>query len=179
MGKHWARWARRQGIGCYRIYDCDMPEVPWTIDRYEDRLYILEHDRPHGRTPLEHRQWFEGLVEVVGQVLDVPAERLHAHPCDPHAVGLKREGTKQNERFVVDEGGCRVEVDLGRRDDTGLAPDLRTLRQHLAAEGAGKRFLNLFGRSGAATVFAAAGGGNARLTVTVEPGTGFAPLGRL
>ena len=179
MGKHWARWARRQGIGCYRIYDCDMSEVPWTIDRYEDRLYIVEHDRPHGRTPLEHRQWFDGLVDVVSQVLDVPAERVHAHSCDPHSASPRREGAhaKQHERFVVHEGGCRVEVDLGRRDDTGLAPDLRTLRQHLAAEAAGKRFLNFFGRSGAATVFAgvgAAGTAKARMTVTVEPSTGFA-----
>lgn len=190
MGKHWARWARRQGITCYRIYDCDLPEVPWTIDRYEDRLYIIEHDRPHGRTPLEHRQWFDGLVEVVSQTLDVPAENLYAHLCDPQSAASPRhEGAqaKQNERFVVHEGGCPLEVDLGRRDDTGLAPDLRTLRQHLAAEASGKRFLNLFGRSGVATIFAARGLGDAktadavdrktdgaRLTVTVEPSVGFA-----
>jgi 23S rRNA (guanine2445-N2)-methyltransferase / 23S rRNA (guanine2069-N7)-methyltransferase len=183
MGKHWARWARRQGIGCYRVYDCDLPEVPWTIDRYEDRLYIIEHDRPHGRTPLEHRGWFDGLVEVVGQALDVPAERRHADACESSSGGAVRsEGTraKHDERFVAHEAGCRIEVDLGRRDDTGLTPDLRTLRQHLAAEAAGKRFLNLFGRSGAATVFAARGlgaaegSGKARLTVTVEPSTGLA-----
>ncbi|HEY1785219.1 MAG TPA: bifunctional 23S rRNA (guanine(2069)-N(7))-methyltransferase RlmK/23S rRNA (guanine(2445)-N(2))-methyltransferase RlmL [Pirellulales bacterium] len=196
MGKHWDRWARRQGIGCYRIYDCDLPEVPWTIDRYEDRLYIIEHDRPHGRSPLEHRGWFDELVEVVGQALDVPAERRYAHLCDPQSTGRNRESgqTRDNERFVAAEEGCRVEVDLGRRDDTGLAPDLRTLRQHLAVEAAGRRFLNLFGRSGAATVFAARGlgvarganpeegarngMGKARLTVTVEPSTGLARWAR-
>ena len=178
-GQTLGSWARRQGIGCYRIYDCDLPEVPWTIDRFEDRLYIVEHDRPHGRTPLEHRQWFDALVEIVSQVLDVPAERLHAHPHDPNAASPTAESghAKQSERFVVHERGCRVEVDLGRRDDIGLAPDLRTLRQHLAAEAADKRFLNLFGRSGTATIFAGVGANaaaKARMTVTVEPSTGFA-----
>ncbi|MDX9768254.1 MAG: oxidoreductase, partial [Ectothiorhodospiraceae bacterium] len=23
--KHWRKWARRQGIGCFRVYDRDIP----------------------------------------------------------------------------------------------------------------------------------------------------------
>ena len=71
MGKHWARWARRQEITCYRVYDCDLPEVPWTIDRYDDRLHIVEHESPHGRSPLEHGEWFEQLVAIVAEALAV------------------------------------------------------------------------------------------------------------
>ncbi|HTU23876.1 MAG TPA: bifunctional 23S rRNA (guanine(2069)-N(7))-methyltransferase RlmK/23S rRNA (guanine(2445)-N(2))-methyltransferase RlmL [Pirellulales bacterium] len=175
MAKHWDRWARRQGIGCYRVYDCDLPEVPWTIDRYEDRLHVVEHESPHGRSSLEHREWFDALAEVVGQVLEVPPERRHAHRSDRiPAGGTKQHGAaKRNERFVVSERDCRIEVDLGRRDDTGLAPDLRTLRAHLAGEAAGKRFLNLFGHGGAATVAAAMSSDRTGVTVTLEVSGGF------
>jgi 23S rRNA (guanine2445-N2)-methyltransferase / 23S rRNA (guanine2069-N7)-methyltransferase len=174
MGKHWARWARRQEISCYRIYDCDLPEVPWTIDRYEDRLQIVEHESPHGRSQLEHRQWFDGLLAIVGEALDTPLERIHAHPHELEPTPRDGARSKRTERFNVAEAGCKVEVDLGRRDDTGLAPDLRTLRDHLATEATGKRFLNLFGRSGVATVRVGTPPGNARMTVTVEPGSGLA-----
>jgi 23S rRNA (cytosine1962-C5)-methyltransferase len=29
--RHWSRWARRQGIQCYRIYDRDVPQFPLVI----------------------------------------------------------------------------------------------------------------------------------------------------
>jgi 23S rRNA G2069 N7-methylase RlmK/C1962 C5-methylase RlmI len=177
MGKHWARWARRQEISCYRLYDGDLPEVPWTIDRYQDRLHIVEHESPHGRSPLEHREWFEALLGVVGEVLGVTAENIHAHP-DEKATGpaAYKERTKavRADRFVVTESGHRVEVDLGRRDDTGLVPEMRTLRERMAAESPGLRFLNLFGRSGGASLFAGAEPGNARSTITLVPSGGFA-----
>jgi hypothetical protein len=35
--RHLGRWARREGIGCWRVYDRDIPELPVTIDTYEGR----------------------------------------------------------------------------------------------------------------------------------------------
>ncbi len=105
MGKHWARWARRQEISCYRIYDCDLPEVPWTIDRYEDRLQIVEHESPHGRSPLEHRQWFDGLLAIVGEALDTPleAKNIHAHPDDESIGAIQaREGAQAGQTAPSD-----------------------------------------------------------------------------
>src|SRR5690606_35869890 len=44
MAKHWGKWARRQGVACYRIYDRDIPDVPLTVDRYEHMIYCAEFD---------------------------------------------------------------------------------------------------------------------------------------
>ena len=58
----------------------------------------------------------------------------------------------------------------------GLPLDERELRKSIAAESAGKHFLNLFGRGGAASVFAAAGGATA--SVTIETSAGLAAWSR-
>ncbi len=165
MGRHWSRWARRQGISCYRVYDREIPEVPLSIDRYEDQLYIVEHSRPHGRTPIEQQIWFDVLVKAAGQELGVPAERIHAHRREPSA----RPPRVRDEQQVC-EAGHRLSVSLSNRTDVGLPLDERELRTLIAAAAPGKRFLNLFGRGGAASLFAAAGGALGSLTIESSPG---------
>ncbi len=38
--RHLAKWARREGIEAFRLYDRDMPEFPMAIDRYRDWLHV-------------------------------------------------------------------------------------------------------------------------------------------
>ena len=171
MGKHWSRSARRQGITCYRVYDREIPEVPLSIDRYEEQLYIVEHSRPHGRTPIEQRIWFDQLVQAAGEELGVPVDRIHAHRREPSARPARTRDQQQ-----VGEAGHRLSVCLSNRTDVGLPLDERELRTWIAAESAGKRFLNLFGRGGAASVFAAAG--RATGSVTIEASSGLAAWSR-
>ena len=68
--------------------------------------------------------------------------------------------------MTVHEGGHQFEVNLSDYLDTGLFLDHRITRGMVQKEAAGKRFLNLFGYTGAFTVYAAAGG--AAETTTVD-----------
>ena len=165
--RHLRRWPARRGITCYRLYDRDVPEVPLAVDRYEDCLHIAEYDRPHDRTPAEHADWLDLMVRTAGQVMDV----------DPSRIFLKRRarqrGSQQYERyadskrvFSVSEGGLKFQVNLSDYLDTGLFLDHRITRSMVGEAARGKRFLNLFGYTGAFTVYAAAGG--AQSTVTVD-----------
>jgi 23S rRNA (guanine2445-N2)-methyltransferase / 23S rRNA (guanine2069-N7)-methyltransferase len=70
------------------------------------------------------------------------------------------------EFFVVAEGEARLRVNLQDYLDTGLFLDHRPLRLRIAREAKGRRFLNLFSYTGAATVQAAVGG--ARQTTSVD-----------
>ena len=36
--RHLGRWAKRAGVGCWRVYDRDIPDVPVTIDDYQNLL---------------------------------------------------------------------------------------------------------------------------------------------
>src|SRR5690606_11383750 len=67
---------------------------------------------------------------------------------------------------VVREGRAHLLVNLNDYLDTGLFLDHRPMRLRLAQESAGKRVLNLFAYTGAASVHALVGG--ARRVVTVD-----------
>ncbi len=159
MARHWKKWARRQGITCFRLYDRDIPEVPLAIDWYEGHLQIAEYVRPHDRTEIEHQVWLQRMVETAAEALEV----------DPKSIALKhrrrQSGPAQYERaaddgrrVIVSEGGHRFEVNLSDYLDTGLFLDHRLTRAMIEKEAQGKRFLNLFAYTGAFTVYAAAGG---------------------
>ena len=70
------------------------------------------------------------------------------------------------EFYQVEEGGCRLLVNLRDYLDTGLFLDHRPLRMRIQREAAGKRFLNLYAYTGAATVHALRGG--AATTTSVD-----------
>jgi 23S rRNA (guanine2445-N2)-methyltransferase / 23S rRNA (guanine2069-N7)-methyltransferase len=167
MSKHWKKWARRQGITCFRLYDRDLPEVPLALDWYEGHLHVAEYVRPHDRTDIEHQIWLTKMIEAAAAALEV----------DPQLVAVKRRGrqrgpaqyerqSEEGRRTIVHEGGHQFEVNLSDYLDTGLFLDHRITRGMVEKDAAGKRFLNLFGYTGAFTVYAAAGG--AAETTTVD-----------
>jgi 23S rRNA G2069 N7-methylase RlmK/C1962 C5-methylase RlmI len=162
--RHLAKWARREGVSCYRLYDRDIPEVPLVIDRYEDDLVVAVRA---GHEDEEDPTWVDAMLGAAGEALAVPAERIHAR------LRLRQRGTAQYERRgdagarrTVREGGLAFHVNLDDYLDTGLFLDHRWARARVRAEAAGKRVLNLFCYTGAFTVYAAAGG--AVQTVSVD-----------
>ncbi|MCP4041942.1 MAG: bifunctional 23S rRNA (guanine(2069)-N(7))-methyltransferase RlmK/23S rRNA (guanine(2445)-N(2))-methyltransferase RlmL, partial [Gammaproteobacteria bacterium] len=47
--KHTGRWARRNGISCYRLYDSDLPEYPMAVDVYSGTktwVHVQEYAAP-------------------------------------------------------------------------------------------------------------------------------------
>jgi 23S rRNA (guanine2445-N2)-methyltransferase / 23S rRNA (guanine2069-N7)-methyltransferase len=69
---------------------------------------------------------------------------------------------------LVNEGGLKFRVNFDDYLDTGLFLDHRVTRARLRDAARGKRFLNLFGYTGTATVYAAAGGAIASTTVDMS-----------
>lgn len=160
-------WAKRESVSCFRLYDRDIPEVPLAVDWYEGRLHVAEYARPGTPEGEAHAPWLEALVAGAAEALGVTED----------AVFLKRRERQRGEaqyerfaaqgaRFEVGEGGHRFVVNLSDYLDTGLFLDHRPLRRRVQEEVAGRRFLNLFGYTGAFSVYAAAGG--ARSTATVD-----------
>ena len=159
-GKHWKKWARRQGITCFRLYDRDLPEVPLALDWYEGHLHVAEYVRPHDRTDIEHQIWLTRMIEAAAAALEVDPRATSRSSGVGGSVG--RPNTSGNRKkaggSIVHEGGHQFEVNLTDYLDTGLFLDHRITRGMVESEAAGKRFLNLFGYTGAFTVYAAAGG---------------------
>ncbi len=189
MAKHRAKWAKRSGISCYRIYDADLADFALSVDLYEGAqedtnikwAYVCEYKAPAKVDQNLAQVRAISALGVIQQVLDIPStniffkQRVRSKGGSQYALA-KSGDTKEvqnlskkpskHKRNVVAEGGHFFEVDFSSRLDTGIFLDGRLIRQLIEEKSRGKSFLNLFAYTGSATVYAASGG--ARTTCTVD-----------
>ena len=165
--KHLSKWARRQGIEAFRVYDRDIPEIPLVIDWYAGWLHAAEYERPHERTDIEHDVWLDKMIEAAALELGVPPMQTFLKMRRRQRDGGQYEKVDQRQAVLaVKEGDLSFEVNLSDYLDTGLFLDHRQTRAMVRGEAAGKRMLNLFCYTGSFSVYAAAGG--AKETVSVD-----------
>lgn len=175
--RHLRRWPTRRGVTCYRLYDRDIPEVPLSVDRYEDWLHIVEFERPHDRDLARHSSWLDLMAETAAKTLEVPQGNV-VLKTRSRQRGLSQHEKQNNvgEELVVREGGLKFLVNLTDYTDTGLFLDHRAARALVRDLCPGKRVLNLFAYTGAFSVYAAAGG--AREITTVDLSATYLDWGR-
>ena len=160
MIRHVAKLAKRQSVSCYRVYDHDLPEFPFCIELYEDKVYLAEYKRRHGMTDEEHIAWLESCLPVITEVLCIPDERIFFRQRQRKAgrYGQYEKLNSEQEFFVVREAGLSFKVNLTDYLDTGLFLDHRITRGMVRDEARDKEVLNLFCYTGSFSVYAAAGG---------------------
>ena len=174
--KHRHRWARRQGLGAYRVYDRDLPEFPVAIDCYvaEDpavgmRVHLQEIETGWEQSDAEHDVWLALVRAETARVLALPEKSIVAKARRKRRGGEQHEPTgRHGTDFVVLEAGLRFIVNLEPYLDTGLFLDHRALRAIVRERAPGRRMLNLFAYTGSFTVYAAAGGAVASQTVDLS-----------
>jgi 23S rRNA (cytosine1962-C5)-methyltransferase len=168
--RHVGKQARRQGIQCYRVYDHDLPEFPFCIEFYGDKLYVAEYKRRHGMTEDEHDVWVEKCLQLASEVLMVKKENifLKLRQRKPGRLGQYQKYDEVQHEFEVGENGLKFIVNLSDYLDTGLFPDHRITRRMVKEQSAGKRVLNLFAYTGSFSVYAAAGGAAEVVTVDLS-----------
>jgi 23S rRNA (cytosine1962-C5)-methyltransferase len=167
--RHWAKWAKRRGISCYRIYDRDVPEFPVALDLYEQRAHLQEFDTGWQIGEEEHARWVESVRTAASEVLELPLSAIVFKQRRRQRGLAQYEKTgARGDDFIVHEGGHRFIVNLEEYLDTGLFLDHRNTRHMVQEKAAGKRFLNLFAYTGSFTVYAAAGGAMRSTTVDLS-----------
>jgi 23S rRNA G2069 N7-methylase RlmK/C1962 C5-methylase RlmI len=152
--RHLGKWAKREGVACWRVYDRDIPELPVTLDSYEGALVLNDY-----RIDPSDQVWLDELAAAAKVALE--AKELFIKRRE--RLTDRREG-HQYERLdttnafrIVHEAGLNFRINLGDYVDTGLFLDHRITRARVAAE-PGQSLLNLFAYTGAFSVHAAARG---------------------
>jgi 23S rRNA (guanine2445-N2)-methyltransferase / 23S rRNA (guanine2069-N7)-methyltransferase len=165
--KHLAKWARKNDVQCYRVYDADLPDYAVAVDLYGDYAHVQEYAPPKSINPEKAVQRIHDVMHVLPEILSIPASNVVLK------LRQKQKGTQQYEahasqkhRFTVKESGLNFSVNLTDYLDTGLFLDHRITRQMLMAESSNVDFLNLFAYTGSGSVYAAAG--RAKSTTTVD-----------
>ncbi len=197
LAKAWRlrrKWARREDVSCYRVYDADLPDYAVSIDLFEGSetpgrwLQIYEYAPPASIDATRAQARLLDVLALAPRLLEVRPENTfvrvrtrakggsqyadEARPQRGTRPGRKRDGAPALPpgAHLVDEGGLTFEVNFRTRLDCGIFLDHRDTRamlRELAKQTKGsKRFLNLFAYTGTATCYAADGG--AKHTTTVD-----------
>lgn len=183
VSKARARWAQREDVSCYRVYDADLPDYSASIELYQGLqkgrwLQISEYVAPKGidQDLAQQRLW--DMVTIAPRVLHVSPENTYlkrrkrakggsqyvdqAKKTPQRTYYSRKKGILLPEgSHLIDEGGLTFEVNFTNHLDCGIFLDHRDTRamiREMAKKTKGsKRFLNLFAYTGTATCYAADG----------------------
>ena len=161
--RHLRKWARKHAIECFRVYDRDIPELPFALDLYADRAHLQQYSAPDPAG----RQGLALLHAAAARGLALPLERVtlkQRHGQRPAAQYRKLAASAQD--FVVHEGGHAFLVNLTDHLDTGLFLDHRQTRALVGQLARERRVLNLFCYTASFSVYAARG--HAASTTSVD-----------
>ncbi len=163
------KWAVREDVRCFRVYDRDLPDYNFTIDFYGKWVHVQEYAPPKSIDPETARSRMDDGIKTIKDLLGVRSNRVFVKRRE------RQRGRKQYEKksdkkkmYEVVESDASLLVNFTDYIDTGLFLDHRPLRQTIARCAGGKRFLNLFGYTGAATIQAALGGAQSTTTVDLS-----------
>lgn len=168
--KHLSKWARKQNISCYRVYDWDIPGHPLVIDFYGEYVHISEYKTRHSLADEEYDNWWHLCLNHCKEILGVEEEKLFIKKRQRHDHKQSQYEKFSDTSFVTwqKENDMYFKINLTDYLDTGLFLDHRPLRMKVKEIAAGKRVLNLFSYTGSFSVNAAAGGAKKVTTVDLS-----------
>jgi 23S rRNA G2069 N7-methylase RlmK/C1962 C5-methylase RlmI len=163
--RHLKKWAQRTGVGVFRLYDRDIPEIPLVLDYYGDcarsqdaALCGALYKRPYEKDENDEQLWLSAMKDAVSTALEIKPENIFIKQRQRQRGVSQYEKTGQAHfEKIITEGGLSFKVNLSDYLDTGLFIDRRLLRVMIRSESAGKKVLNLFSYTGSFSVYAASG----------------------
>lgn len=169
------KWAKKNNIHAYRIYDADLPDYAVAVDVFEEdgsgQIYLLitEYQAPREIDPQKAALRFKDACAVASVLLEIPSNRVFTRVRKQAKGGSQyHKEDRRFHRIIVREAGYSFELDLSGYLDTGLFLDHRITRSSVGKLASGKNFLNLFAYTGTASVYAAGGGAVSTTTVDMS-----------
>ena len=129
--KKLSKWAKRQNISCYRLYDADLPEYAVAIDLYQaNKTYInvQEYEAPKTIDTHKANQRLAGILIEIPKILGIDKSQVFLK------IRRKQKKIEQYEKLnykanfhIIEEENCRFLVNFEDYLDTGLFLDHRHL----------------------------------------------------
>ena len=179
-----AKWARKNDVSCYRVYDADLPDYAVSIDIYKGAtkpttwLQISEYAASKEIDPDLAKRRLLDVLALAPRILGAPSSNVNLRTRTRTKGGSQYsdEGSaadnSRKEMLLIDEGGLLFEVNFASRLDCGIFLDHRDtraeIRELMKSAGPAKSFLNLFAYTGTATCYAADGGALHSTTVDLS-----------
>ncbi len=141
--KHLSKWARKNNIEAYRLYERDIPEFPYIVDIYKD--YAVVYQRLNRKIDEEKGQHKEELILALNEVCNLEKENIIIKErAVQQGQNQYNKLDKTQSAFTIIENDRKFKVNLFDYLDTGLFLDHRPLRDEMKTLAKDKKFLNLF-----------------------------------
>lgn len=157
--QHLRKWAKKNNISCYRVYDADLPEYAFAIDIYADNCVIQEYKAPSSVPEEKAKQRLEDVYHLTPEVLEINKRNVIVK------TRAKQKGKQQYTKIAntknyieVNEGRAKFKINLTDYLDTGLFLDHRIMRLEFAKLAPKTKFLNCYCYTATASVHAAISG---------------------
>ncbi|TNF66626.1 MAG: bifunctional 23S rRNA (guanine(2069)-N(7))-methyltransferase RlmK/23S rRNA (guanine(2445)-N(2))-methyltransferase RlmL [Gammaproteobacteria bacterium] len=154
--KHLSRWAKRNQLEAYRLYDQDLPEYAFAIDCYKSQVHIQEYKAGKDVDAEKSQRRFFEAIGAIKHLLTIPYESIFIK------VRQKQKGSNQYQKLnkhdnfsIIKEDKAKFYVNLSDYLDTGLFLDHRLMRLKVAQSACNKKLLNLFAYTCSASTLAA------------------------
>lgn len=170
--KKMIKWANKNLVKCYRVYDADIPEYAFAIDLfYTDKLYchVQEYQAPKHIDEDKVARHIKEALHVVKSVFELDdsqvflKQRKRQRGKDQYNVFDKLKNFHTVEEFQL-----KFLVNFSDYLDTGLFLDHRPVRQMIFEQAQDCHFLNLFSYTSSVSVYAAKGGARSTLSVDMS-----------
>lgn len=142
------KWAQREGVTCYRVYDADLPDYSAAIDLYEGStatpgrwLVIAEYAAPRSVDPALAEKRLLDILAIAPRILDVEPENVFAKARIRSRGGSQygKQAGGTSVAGVGDAKGRTRNASKGGRPGKAAAPatpaDIRTRYLPLIEEG--------------------------------------------
>jgi 23S rRNA (cytosine1962-C5)-methyltransferase len=167
------KWANRENITAFRVYDKDIPQYPFAVDLYSGAIVLYQYERSKNQKDLSEefeaadKLQLEEVILTIKDLFQIDESNIFLK------VRKKQKGLSQYEREtekgitkIVNEGEMKFIVNLSDYLDCGLFLDHRKTRQIVKKQVSGNHVLNLFAYTGSVSIAAALG--NAKSVTTVD-----------
>ena len=95
------KWARREQVDCYRLYDADMPEYALAVDLYQDWVHVQEYAAPRSVDPDKAQARLLDALAAIPQALGISPQRV---------VLKRRERQSGTRQYEIGRASCRERV---------------------------------------------------------------------
>jgi 23S rRNA (guanine2445-N2)-methyltransferase / 23S rRNA (guanine2069-N7)-methyltransferase len=167
--KRLSSWIKRTDTNAYRVYDADLPNYNFAIDRYADYVIVQEYAPPKTIPEVVAQERLAQALLHILHILNVDRKRIVLK------VRKKQEGKSQYQKvdtkqhcIEVYENQAKFLINPNDYLDVGLFLDHRITRALFAAQCRDKHVLNLFCYTGSVSVHAAKQGAKSVTSVDMS-----------
>jgi 23S rRNA (guanine2445-N2)-methyltransferase / 23S rRNA (guanine2069-N7)-methyltransferase len=167
--KRLKNWCKKLDSSAYRIYDADLPNYNFAIDRYADWVIVQEYAAPKDMPESVTQERLATALNHIPHVLNVDKKQIVLKVREKKTGNSQYEKVEhKGERFKVHEHGSEFWINPNDYLDVGLFLDHRKTRLLFANDCKQMHVLNLFCYTGSVSVHAAQRGAKSVTSVDMS-----------